>query len=382
MAKKKLNHHLYEDEKSGVWYFQKKVRGIQKPYKFSLGTTLVGEARKKRDEYLRQVELNGYIPKVEPQNIDDSILFGEIAQKWAKIEKSNLAETSFFNYAKVMNKHILPKFGNLPINSINSLEIADFISDLNCANKTKLNILTPFRSVMNFAKEHKFIESNPFDNFKTKIKLEKGVQKRALTLEEINRFLAALNPFWSNLFLFLFFSGLRIAEAAALKWKHVNFSKKTIYVENNLVRVNGGKIIYKKTKCDHSKRAIKVSDSVLERLRDQYDLTWKGHADNYVFVNKKGRPIHRHTLNNSIIIPTLKKAGIETHISIKDTRASYVTNSLDIGERVSFIRKQAGHKTNQMIIDYYYRDTPAPTDVMQLEKAWNSTSIPPDHHDR
>jgi integrase len=55
MAKKKLNHHLYEDEKSGVWYFQKKVRGIQKPYKFSLGTTLVGEARKKRDEYLRQV---------------------------------------------------------------------------------------------------------------------------------------------------------------------------------------------------------------------------------------------------------------------------------------------------------------------------------------
>jgi integrase len=129
-------------------------------------------------------------------------------------------------------------------------------------------------------------------------------------------------------------------------------------------------------------REIKVSDFLIERLRDQHNLTWNRNDDNYVFSNKKGWPIHRHTLNNSVIIPTLKKAGIKTHISIKDTRASYITNSLDIGERVSFIRKQAGHKTNQMIIDYYYRDTPAPTDGMQLEKAWNSTSIPPDHHDR
>ena len=60
-----INHHMYQDETSKVWYFQKKVRGREKPYKLSLGTKFKIEARRKRDEYLKQIEQNGVINKVE-----------------------------------------------------------------------------------------------------------------------------------------------------------------------------------------------------------------------------------------------------------------------------------------------------------------------------
>ena len=45
---KNINHHMYQDRGSEVWYFQKKVRGREKPYKPSLGTRFVFEARCKR----------------------------------------------------------------------------------------------------------------------------------------------------------------------------------------------------------------------------------------------------------------------------------------------------------------------------------------------
>ena len=47
MANKKSNKNMYQDPASDVWYFQKKIRGLPKPYKFSLDTKSVTEFRKK-----------------------------------------------------------------------------------------------------------------------------------------------------------------------------------------------------------------------------------------------------------------------------------------------------------------------------------------------
>jgi integrase len=67
------------------------------------------------------------------------------------------------------------------------------------------------------------------------------------------------------------------------------------------------------------------------------------------------------------------KIGVDTPISIKDTRASYITNSMDKKKRLDFVQKQVGHTTTRMIVDRYYLDTPAPDDGSHLENAWEST---------
>jgi len=96
-----------------------------------------------------------------------------------------------------------------------------------------------------------------------------------------------------------------------------------------------------------------------------------------VFVNKEGRHLHRHTLNRTVIVPALEKIKTATHISAKDTRASYITNALDKNERMSFIQKQVGHTMTRMIVDHYCRHVPAPDDGNRLEDAWNSSGILP-----
>lgn len=272
---KKLNQHLYQDQISGVWYFQKKVRDIAKPYKFSLETKSVVEARRKRDDLLKEIDIHGHILKTDAVSVEEFLPFGEVAKRWSEIVKTQVEETTFDNYRKVMNAHVLPCFGNMPIDSMTSLDIETFISKLKCGSKTKQNILTPFRLVMKFSKKHKIIPSNPFIDVDP-IKKTKSTQKRPLSLEEIKSFLDALDEFWKPLFILLFFSGVRIAEASALKWKRVDFSNGVVKIRRNLVRGRGGKIIYKSPKTESSIRDVKLPEFVIEALQEQRKRTWKG----------------------------------------------------------------------------------------------------------
>lgn len=374
---KNINHHLYQDKASGVWYFQKKVRGREKTYKLSLETKSKLEARRKRDEYMKQIDQQGFITAIDTVQAPETMVFGEVAVKWADIVKTQVAETTFWNYKKAMNKHILPAFGNHRIDAITSLEIETFISKLTCCSKTKQNILTPFRLVMKFTKKHKIIQSNPFVDV-DHIKKTESTEKQPLTIDEIHQFVQTVNEFWKPFFILMFFSGIRVAEVSALKWKHVDFVKGLVKIRQNLVRLKGGKIVYKTPKTESSIRDVKIPEFIVEALREQRKRTWKGNGDDFVFLNKQGRPIHRHTINRCVINPTLKKLGFTTPISIKDTRASFITNAMDNHERMSYVQKQVGHATTRMLVNHYYKYVPAPDDGAKLENAWNSTRILPE----
>ena len=73
------------------------MRGVYKPYKFSLETTSVLEARKKRDEYLLDIAVNGKITDREVPIPDDDQekVFGEVAVEWAKLNNHRLQVGGF-----------------------------------------------------------------------------------------------------------------------------------------------------------------------------------------------------------------------------------------------------------------------------------------------
>ena len=61
-------------------------------------------------------------------------------------------------------------------------------------------------------------------------------EKHPLNLDEIKTFLEIVPVYYKPLFKFLFFTGVRFGEAAALKWKRVNFQDSRIHICKTLVR--------------------------------------------------------------------------------------------------------------------------------------------------
>ena len=153
MAKNK-NHHLFK--RGGVWYFRKKVNG--RWIKKSLSTS-VTEARRLRDEHLKQLYVSGDIQS-RPVQGDNNILFGELAERWAKITKKRVKTSTFRGYQIAMNAYILDRFGNVPVTRISYIDIEEFITDLDCSNKRINNLLVPLRGVFKLAHRSGFIENN------------------------------------------------------------------------------------------------------------------------------------------------------------------------------------------------------------------------------
>ncbi|MGM0664696.1 MAG: hypothetical protein ACQET7_10990 [Thermodesulfobacteriota bacterium] len=99
MAKNK-NHHLIK--RGDTWYLKKRVNG--RWIKKALSTS-VTEARRKRDEHLRNLDLYGSIdPPEEPivQEADPGPLFGEVAERWARIKTAQIKGSTMRDYRSSM----------------------------------------------------------------------------------------------------------------------------------------------------------------------------------------------------------------------------------------------------------------------------------------
>jgi integrase len=112
-----------------------------------------------RNELLREISLHGDIAK--PPVVDGKgPLFGEMAEKWAKIKTTQIKASTMRDYRSSMNLYILPRFGNYPIRDISYLDIEEFKAELNRSAKRINNILVPMRSVFTRAYKEGIIKGN------------------------------------------------------------------------------------------------------------------------------------------------------------------------------------------------------------------------------
>ena len=192
MAKKNKKDHNLE-KREDVWYFVAMVNG--KRIKKALSRSIT-EARTLRDDYINEINLYGFIKKDEP--VKESKLFGEVAQQWVKIMPQKVKSSTLKDYRGALNYYILPRFGNVPINDIDFLDIEEFRSEMKCSNKRKNNVLVPMRSLMKFALRAGLIDKNPMDLVEN-LSVSKP-EFYPLSIDEVHRFLDVVKATIQELF--------------------------------------------------------------------------------------------------------------------------------------------------------------------------------------
>ncbi len=343
MGKKNKNHHL--EQRGETWYLVTMVQG--KRVKKSLSTS-VTTARRKRDQYLKEIALFGEIRSDQPVTVQttdtEGILFGEVAGKWVKIAEKKVKSSTLKDYRGAMNYYILPRFGNTPISQIGFLDIETFMAELTCSAKRINNVLVPMRAVMKFALRAGMIEKNPMELVEN-LKTDKPTIS-PLSMDEVNRVLDAVDPYYRNFFTVAFFTGMRFGEMAGLKWKNVSFKNGVIQVKETRVRGEEGR-----PKTKGSVRDIKMLPPVRDALKG---LKSEATLDSpYVFLSRNGTPLLPNSINYHTWKPALKKAGLKP-MSLYQTRHTFATLMLDAGELPGWVQSMMGHESLKMILEKYY----------------------------
>jgi integrase len=331
---------------------------------------------KKLNDYLEgelykfkiEVESGEYI---SPERMLFSAFVKDLRTKYLVKE---LSQTTLKTHDSLLKNHILPKFGHLRIDKINTMQIISLLSQLGeegsrkdgrgeiLSNRTISHIYGVLKRVFDKAEEWKVVIDNPMK----KVKKPKFEQKEMGYYEEEEAQFVILalekeNLMWKLFFLGSMIGGLRRGELIALEWSDIDFENSCISIDKNIPLTEGGIPLVKKPKTKNSIRVIDMPEWYMEDLK-KYRLIWKqtklglgahweGGAKEYVFHGVKGKALYHST-------PTTKwrrfvqKNNLK-YIRLHDLRHTMVTLLIEAGENMKAIQKRAGHSSAKVTSDVY-----------------------------
>ncbi len=330
----KNKHHL--KKRGPFWYFRKGDH-LQ-----SLETTLLTEAIRIRDTLLENYRITGRYNIIK----DETLTFGSIVKRWAKIHSTKIKYSTWKDYRSAMNAHILPYFGDMLIEDITYMKVENFILTLGCSPKRVNNILIPMRSVFKMVFKEGLVKENvmmKIDNLPVE-----HSEIIPFSHDEVIKILDAIDPFYRNYTAVRFYSGARSGELDGIKWSdyfETMPSGPKLHINKTLVCGKEGK-----TKTKKSKRYIDCLSPVVDALLAQKLLT--GNND-HIFCTKNGELMSPDHFREVIWKKALKKAGLHYRPPIQ-TRHTFATMMITAGEDIGWVQKMLGHSTLQMIFNHYY----------------------------
>lgn len=227
--------------------------------------------------------------------------FEAVYDEWLGIYADEVESSTLNKTKQYFRLHILPKFGHILIDKIDSNLLQRVLKEWRLKFKTFKKLYNYTCRVLDYAHFKGYISENP----KTKVIVQKGkVQYKQTkttedfyTKDELNQFLQYAeqyskdldNGMWYTFFRMLAFVGIRRGEALALTWNDINFKEKTINI-NKALKVGDKNIPYiGGTKNSNSDRILTLDDitvSILKRWKVQQARILLGFGYNVTVPNQ------------------------------------------------------------------------------------------------
>lgn len=246
--------------KDGRWearYFKEYDEYHKIKYGYVYGSTYT-EAKNKRNILLLQKEKN--------ENKKNKHLFSTILDNWLTIKKDNIKESTYCRYVYIINTYIKNNLGNYSVDRINEERISKFIITMKnkgLSNKSIKDIIVLLKQILKYNKLYIDIASPKVHKKEAVIMLQSDQRRlEAYILSNMNNVTFGI--------LLTLYTGLRIGELCALKWKDFDFDNKVLRVSHTMSRIKDlnskkkkTKVIIEEPKTDNSIRKIPIPSSII-----------------------------------------------------------------------------------------------------------------------
>lgn len=304
--------------------------------------------------------------------------FGEYAAEWRSIQVHRPGTKSRMDSA--FELHILPWFATRPLGSVRQSTVQGWVKDRSkeLAPSTLEVVYSFVASVFRAAVDDQLIAVTPCKGVKLPKKTKTPVVPPAV--DEVQAIIAILPRRYRALAIVAAGAGLRSGEILGLTRGHVDFLRKTIRVDQQLLLPNKGRPYVGPPKTDASYRTVPVPDVVIEAIaahlaefpagdHEITDLTsgvevLERHA--LVFTNTVGRPIRRNNFHD-VWTKAVGAARVERElesgrkrivpvnqsIGLHDFRHFYASLLIQHRESVKVVQARLGHASAVETLDTY-----------------------------
>jgi len=282
-------------------------------------------------------------------------LFKEFVPTWYEEMKVGWRDSYDQTVVKILNGRLMETFGEMEVSEITKADLLQFrarLGEEEGRNDKKMSAshinrhMYLMRMILREAAD-RFDFNTPFKGIKALRNNKPDINP--FNLEEVNKIINNVDPWYRHYYIIRFLTGLRTGEIDGLKWKYIDFDSRLILIRESLVK---NKQTY--TKNDYSQRDIEMSSTVYEALKQQHKRT--GHLD-YVFVNSRGDHVNYHNISRRVWHPLLERLGLKRRNPYQ-TRHTAATLWLGAGENPAWIARQMGHSTTEMLFRVYARYVP------------------------
>ena len=313
-----------------------------------------GEAKQKKIEILRAGD---------QRELDCSSIFNDLAQLWLDAEKMRVKESSYSRYSYSLKNYILPEIGSIELSKLTANTILQFSEKLLCngrkdgsgglSGKTVADTISIIKNIVLFGKRHGYRIDCDLSMLSIKRKdqpirvLSSSEQKR---LEHI--LLNDIDSVKLGVLLSLY-TGIRIGELCALRWKNISIESKTLTVSQTLQRIQNTsssgcrtKVIISTPKSACSIRSIPIPKCLIQTIE-----RFRSSPEAFVLTGDINRYMEPRTIQNRFH-HYLDESGI-TSINFHALRHTFATRCIEVGFDIKSLSEILGHAKVDITLNRY-----------------------------
>lgn len=280
---------------------------------------------------------------------------GELWQRYSDYRQSQVAITTFKQTYQV---RYLNHINNLPSKKLeDAVAIRDYLIK-NLSPKTARLMLTQLGACCSWAVRSGLIKTNPFSGMAVEVEVKEkskddidpfSLAEREAILNEYRTTAIKKFAHYYSFVRFLFLTGCRTGEAAALRWRHITKDCSSItFSESYSSRYK----LMKDTKTGITRRfpcSPVLKEFLLSLRPDDYQ------PDDFVFTSVEGTPVSQHFSFRywlPLVMRLVEEGKVERYRPSYNARHTFITACLEAGVTVPQVAKLVGNSP-QVILESY-----------------------------
>jgi integrase len=293
-----------------------------------------------------------------------------LTDEWLPSVQGSVKANTLDAYKRSIERHVLPRLGNIPLLQLTPIELNRMYSDLAelsrpLAPKSIRNVHAILHKALTDAAEWNLIPRNPASAARPP--RNPSLSDRALRawrLHELRSFLESVrNERLEAAWVLLGTTGMRRGELLGLRWEDVDLRAGTVRIVRQLISV-AYQLHFDTPKSTQSRRVLSVDERTLSALRAhrarqgrermQWGSAYEDHG--LVFARENGEPIHPDSLT-ARFKQLITNAGLRD-IRLHDLRHTYATVALEAGVAGKVVSERLGHSNVAFTLNTYAHVSP------------------------